>query len=79
METTIKEINEKQSAIIKSLKNGNLTDETFIMLEYSLKQLQAEAYELGKNTQEQKEPAAVTPTIVLEPLINTINNLKFKI
>lgn len=65
--SAIAEISDKQSKILMALKNGNLTDETFIMLEYSLKQLQAEAYELGKNTHEQKEPTIVTPSNVLEP------------
>lgn len=77
--SAIAEISDKQSKILMALKNGNLTDETFIMLEYSLKQLQAEAYELGKNTQEQKEPIEITPSNVLEPsdIINEFRkNLK---
>lgn len=76
--SALKEVNEKQSKIIKALRNGELTDETFIMLEYSLKQLQAEAYEIGKqNTQIIKEPSADTQEKNFEPLLTIINNLTF--
>jgi HK97 family phage prohead protease len=47
---TIKDINEKSNAIIKMLRDGNLTDDGFLQLEIGLKQLQKEAYELGKST-----------------------------
>ena len=47
---TIGDINEKSNAIIKMLRNGTLTDDAFLQLEIALKQLQKEAYELGKNT-----------------------------
>jgi HK97 family phage prohead protease len=36
--------------IVKLLRNGNLTDETFIQLEIALKQLQKEAFEIGKES-----------------------------
>lgn len=45
---TEKEINDQVSLIIKSVRNGNFTDETFGQLEIALKMLQTEAYELGK-------------------------------
>lgn len=51
---TIDEINDKSSKIIKMLKTGTLTDDTFLLLEIALKQLQLEAYELGKTAL--KEP-----------------------
>lgn len=61
----LKELQEKQSKLIKAIKEGNFTDETFVMLEYSLKQLMAEAYELS--TQQEKEPAEATPQVLIEP------------
>lgn len=47
---TLNEINEKSSAIMKMLRNGSLTDDTFIQLEIALKQLQRESFELGKKS-----------------------------
>ncbi|MCP4989983.1 MAG: hypothetical protein GY928_29230, partial [Colwellia sp.] len=47
---TIDNINEKSSAMMKMLRNGNLTDDGFIQLEIALKQLIKEAYELEKDT-----------------------------
>lgn len=67
------------SKIVTLMKNGNLTDDTFIQLELALKMLQSEAYELGKteNTQSENEPSVDTQIKAYEPLINTINNFKF--
>lgn len=45
---SLKEINDKCSAITKMLRNGTLTDDMFLQLEIALKQLQRESYELGK-------------------------------
>ena len=55
---TEKEINDQVSLIIKSVRNGNFTDETFGQLEIALKMLQTEAYELGKKALE--EPTIIT-------------------
>ncbi|MDV3661649.1 HK97 family phage prohead protease [Elizabethkingia anophelis] len=78
---TIDQLNQKSSDIIKILRNGNLTDDTFIQLELALKMLQLEAYELGKteNTQTVNEPSADTQLKGFEPLIDTISNLKLNI
>lgn len=67
------------SKIVTLMKNGNLTDDTFIQLELALKMLQSEAYELGKteNTQSENEPSADTQMKAFEPLIKQINNFKF--
>ena len=64
--STLKEIEDKTSAIYKAIRNGEFTDETFILLEYALKQLQQEAYQLGKSLDE--------PSIqdTNEPIIETI-------
>jgi len=47
---TIKEINDKAKLILKAVQNGTFTDETFTLLEIALKQLQLNAYELGKKS-----------------------------
>lgn len=73
---TITQINEKSSAIMKMLRTGTLTDDTFLQLEYALKQLQMEAYQIGqKEALESKEPVTDHSTEDQEPLIvNTIKS-----
>jgi len=44
----LKEINDQAKLIYKAIRNGTFTDETFGLLELALKQLQTEAYNLGK-------------------------------
>lgn len=72
----LKDLQEKQSKLIKAIKEGNFTDETFVMLEYSLKALMAEAYELS--TQQGTEPAEATPQVLIEPqdIKSIFNNFK---
>lgn len=67
--TTIKEIEQEQKKFIKAIKDGTFTDDTFILLEIALKQLQKQAFELGKKSLiEEKEPLIVnTPTLEIEP------------
>ena len=62
--TSMKEINDESKRLIKAIRNGDFTDETFIMLEYALKQLQQQAFELGKNSS--PEPHESTP--IFDPL-----------
>lgn len=66
------------SKIVTLMKNGNLTDDTFIQLELALKMLQSEAYELGKteNTQSKNEPSADTQMKAYEPLLHTLTSFK---
>ena len=45
---TPQEANDQVNRIVKLLKNGTLTDDTFEILEIALKQLQKHMYELGK-------------------------------
>lgn len=70
---TIKEANDYIHRIMKLLKNGSLTDDSFSQLEFALKQLQLESYELGKqeikSTQEIQEPSKDTPEIIIEPQV----------
>lgn len=60
---TLEEIGLKEKKLIKSIKNGTFTDETFVLLEIALKQLQLDAYELGKKSLE-----AVTTVDTLKPI-----------
>ena len=64
--STIKEIDEEVANILKAMKSGTFTDETFILLEIALKQLQLNAIELGKKSLE--EPIIITQT---EPIGQT--------
>lgn len=52
----LKEANNQISKIVKMLKDGTLTDDTFELLEIALKQIQKQTYELGKKSLESKEP-----------------------
>jgi HK97 family phage prohead protease len=73
---TMAEINDQISKMIKLLKDGSLTDEGFGRLEIALKQFQLEAFNLGKNSLESKEPIVITPATdepnILTSLINVL-------
>lgn len=70
---SLTEINDQVSKIVKMLRNGTLTDETFMQMEIALKQLQKQSYELGKKALE--EPTKPVTQENKEPLIiNTLNN-----
>ncbi len=73
-EMTIDQINDQQKRIIKAVRDGSFTDETFMQLEFALKQLQRDAYELGKKTLEQK-PSAEDTSKHQEPSTSIINYL----
>lgn len=73
---TIADINNQVSLITKAIRNGSFTDETFLQLEFALKQLQLESYELGKKSLD--EPIVITQTqepIVLDTIKQFINTL----
>ena len=72
----LKDLQEKQSKIIKAIKEGSFTDETFIMLEYSLKQLMAEAYELKSTQNEQEPPVSTLESIEPQEINNLFTNFK---
>lgn len=72
----LKFLQDKQSKILKALKDGTFTDDTFVMLEYALKQLMSDAYKLS-STQQEEEPTIVTPTeIEPQELSNIFKNFK---
>ncbi len=72
---TIEEINEEVKTIVKAIRNGNFTDDTFILLEFALKQLQKDAYELGKSLKD-KKPLEDTSKIIEPNYLDIINNFR---
>ena len=65
---TFEEANDQINRIVKLIRHGSLTDDSFSQLEIALKQLQLHSYELGKKSlEENKEPINITPE-VLEPI-----------
>jgi HK97 family phage prohead protease len=76
---TLIEVNDQHKKILKAFRSGTFTDETFVLLEIALKELQLQAYELGKNTQKEvKEPIIITPELdePLDTIKSFINSLK---
>lgn len=72
---TMIESNDKIGLIIKAIRNGNFTDETFNCLEIALKQLQLHAFELGKKSLEtEEEPLIKNTPILIEPNKTDIAN-----
>ena len=74
----IGQINDQVSLIIKAIRKGNFTDETFSQLEIALKQLQLESYELGKkaldepnNITQFNEPQSIE---ILKQFTNSLKN-----
>ncbi len=61
---TLKDVEGQSKLILKAFRNGTFTDDTFQLLEIALKQLQLEAYELGKKSL--KEPS--DDTQIIEPI-----------
>lgn len=80
---TMDETNDQVKRIVKMLRNGTLTDETFTLLEIALKQLQKQAYNLGVESLKDNEPLKdSTQSKSIEPnndniLIDTLINFKF--
>ena len=75
---TLKEINDQCTVLFKAIKNGTFTDETFVLLEYALKDLQKQAYDLG-NKALNKEPKIITQAdepLVLDTIKSFTNSLK---
>lgn len=72
----IKQVNDQASKILKYLRNGNVTDDTFKLLEIALKDLQAQAYHLGITQKDINRPFKKTPSEEILPYINTIKNYK---
>lgn len=73
---TLKEVNNQHKLILKAFRDGTFTDDTFSLLEIALKQLQKQAYELGKKSLSNKEPLIINTPLEVEPIsiIETIKN-----
>jgi len=65
----VKENDVMISKIVKLLRNGSLTDETFTQLELALKQLQRYSFELGKESLLESEPLLDSTQKRKEPII----------
>jgi HK97 family phage prohead protease len=76
---TLKEANDQVSKIVKMLRNGTLTDETFSLLEIALKQLQKDTYKLGLKEASLNEP--LNDSTQIEPnysdMVSLISNFKY--
>lgn len=71
----IQEVNEKTNSIIKLIKNGTLTDETFIQLEIALKQLQQHAYELGKKHLDTTDTSNENQDVFNPQILDTLKSI----
>ena len=71
---TLEEINDEAKIIIKAIRTGTFTDDTFMLLEIALKQLQTDAYNLGISLKD-AEPEN-TPIVIEPSYIETINNFR---
>lgn len=69
----LKQIQDKTTAIMKALRDGSFTDDTFLRLEIALKQLQADAVEYGKSLSKSQEPSQDTQDD-MEPIIATFKS-----
>lgn len=65
----LKQVNDQYKQILKAYRNDTFTDETFGLLEIALKQLQAQMFELGKQSLETKTADNVTDIEVNKPII----------
>jgi len=61
---TFDQVKDRTKSIMKMLRNGTLTDDTFLLLEIALKELQTVSYELGRKELITPEPEEST----LEPM-----------
>lgn len=78
---TLQDANDEVKLIVKMLRNGSLTDETFLTLEIALKQLQTQMYELGKKSLIENEPLIDSTQQEDKPnekgLVETLSNFKY--
>ena len=44
---TFEQIEDRSKVLYKAIRNGTFKDDTFVLLEYALKELQLQAYQLG--------------------------------
>ena len=70
---TLEELNNECTLLYKAIKNGTFRDETFKLLEFALKDLQAKAFELGKKALT-NEPLKSTQENSKPQIADIINN-----
>ena len=76
---TFEEANDQINRIVKLIRHGSLTDDSFSQLEIALKQLQLHSYELGKKSLEAtNEPTLEVTPEVPEPM-NTDEDSKIEL
>jgi hypothetical protein len=74
---TPQEANDQVNRIVKMLRNGTLTDETFEILEIALKQLQKDMYELGKKSLNEPHDSTQDKEPNTKELADMIRGFKF--
>ena len=71
----MKEANDRIKILMKAIRNGTFTNDTFTLLEIALKQIQAEAIEIERKTL--KEPGNPIPNkepiLIIKSFINSLN------
>lgn len=72
----IEEVKSKEKQILKAFKSGKFTEETFMLLEIALKELQTYTYELGKK-EALKQSEKSTQEQSLREVNKLITNFKF--
>ena len=77
---SLTEVNDQCTLLYKAIRNGTFTDETFILLEFALKDLQTQAYELGKKAlTEPSIDTQIEPHEIINKFINKIKNGREKV
>jgi len=75
---TFDEIKTKEAKILKAFRHGKFTDETFTLLELALKDLQTQAYELGKSEALKKsDNTTQNKSLNVDEVTQIFNNFKF--
>lgn len=75
---TLQDLKTKESQILKAFRNGTFTDDTFTLLELALKDLQTQAYEIGKKEALMKsEQSTQTKSLDIKEVSELFNNFKF--
>lgn len=68
----LNEIQERQKVLYKAIRNGDFTDETFVLLEYELNALISKAHQIGINSTQNPEVSTFDPLPTLDKFINEL-------
>lgn len=71
----MKEANSRIKILMKAIKDGTFTDDTFTLLEIALKQIQAEAIEIERKALKEPDKTILTnePILVINEFIKSLN------